>query len=317
MTADVIKYAELPNSKIYLSQLYNIVKEIKNLNGFKLIAGRFMKIIKKAALDNAKELQEKNDIKIDITDHIQEFIKISKQTDALWGYIEDSIDERKRLARMGIESVEELRAYLREYYLYRYAGQSVDPKQKAIKQLERKYRLEQKGDVNFTPKDIVLEMIELTDIDSSSRVLEPSAGIGYIADEVRKITENVDCIEWCNSYSELLKLKGHNVVGNDFLKFEKANYYDTIIMNPPFSNNSDIIHLKHAYNILKTGGKLVCITSRHWTFAEDKKSQEFREWFSSMDGQSIELEAGVFEMTNVRTNIVVISKGKDCRELAG
>jgi hypothetical protein len=297
-TADIIKYAEIPSSIIYKDQLQRIIFDIRKEDGFKLISNRLQKLI-----NNSSKNQ------VDITGYEEEFDKIYKNTDVLKGqYFESAIEERRRLERMGINSVEELRAYLREYWTYKTAVKTtVDPTQKKIKELERQYKLDQKGDINFTPSEIALTMIELADIDNNSRVLEPSAGIGNIADQIKKFTNNVDVCEQMTSYSELLKLKGYNVVGYDFLKLDTYNTYDCIIMNPPFSDEQN--HLKHAYDLLKVGGKIISITSPHWTFANDKASQDFRSWFNEVGGEiTEELESGTFEMTNVRSQIVVINK---------
>jgi hypothetical protein len=313
ITADIIKYVEIPSSTIYLRQLQSIINDIKNTDGFKLIANRLQKLIDNAKL---KQKDPHHDPLIDITDYDQELDKIYKNTDVLKGqYFETAVEERKRLSRMGINSVEELRAYLREYFNYRTVKSSIDPKEKKIKELEREYKLDQKGDINFTPSEIALQMIELAEIDNNSRVLEPSAGIGNIADQIKKFCNNVDVCEQMYSYQELLKLKGYNIVGSDFLQYNNYNYYDCVIMNPPFSQET--IHIKHAFDMLKAGGKLIAISSPHWTFANDKGSKEFREWFNEMGGEiAEELESGTFEMTGARSNIIVITKESETMQKA-
>jgi 16S rRNA G1207 methylase RsmC len=139
-------------------------------------------------------------------------------------------------------------------------------------------------------------------------VLEPSAGIGNIADKVREVTKDIDVIELMSSFREILNLKGYNLIGSDFMEYDIDRRYDAVIMNPPFSNNKDIEHLKHAYGFVKAGGVLVSITSPHWTFAGDKKSKEFREWIETQNYFSEPLESGTFEATGVRSEIVVIHK---------
>jgi len=313
ITADYIKYAEIPSSKISLYRLQSIINEIKNTDGFKLIANRLQKLIDSAKL---KQKDIHHDPLIDISDYDSELDKIYKNTDVLKNqYFETAIEERRRLSRMGIESVEELRTYLREYFNYRTVKSSIDPTEQKIKELERKFKFDQKGDINFTPSNIALQMIELADISNNSRVLEPSAGIGNIADQIKKFTPNVDVCEQMYSYSELLTLKGFNVVSSDFLQYENNNYYDCIIMNPPFSQEQE--HIKHAYNLLKVGGKLIAITSPHWTFANDKSSKEFRQWFENLNGEIVEeLESGTFEMTQVRSNIIIINKDTETMQKA-
>ena len=310
VTIDVIKYVEIPSSKIYLRQLQSIINDIKNTDGFKLIANRFQKLV-----NNAVVKDKDHDPQIDLTGYEEELDKIYKNTDVLKNqYFETAIEKRRRLSRMGIDSIEELRAYLREYWNYREVKKTVDPTQKKIKELERQYKLDQKGDINFTPSEIASQMIEYAEIDNNSKVLEPSAGIGNIADQIKKFTENVDVCEMMNSYRELLTLKGHNVVGQDFLEYKNYNYYDAVIMNPPFSDEQN--HIKHAYDLLKYGGKLISITSPHWTFANDKSSKEFRQWFDDLGGEIIEdLESGTFERTGVRTQIIVINKEETLKQV--
>ena len=313
ITADIIRFAEIPSSTIYLRQLQSIINDIRNTEGFKLIANRLQKLIDNAKL---KQKDPHHDPLIDISDYDAELDKIYKNTDVLKNqYFETAIEERRRLSRMGIESVEELREYLREYFNYRTVKSSIDPTQQKIKELERSLKFTQGGDTFFTPSNIALQMIELADISHNSRVLEPSAGIGNIADQIKKFVDNVDVCEQMYSYSELLTLKGFNVVGSDFLKYENNNYYDSIIMNPPFSTEQS--HIKHAYDLLKTGGKLIAITSPHWTFANDKSSKEFRQWFENLNGEIVEeLESGTFEMTQVRSNIIVINKDTETMQKA-
>lgn len=230
---------------------------------------------------------------------------------------EETKKEIKRLQKAGINNYLDLEKAIKQFKnILDNIANPVNEIEKKIKQLTNKYKLEQKGDINFTPLHVVDQLIELAEIDNNSRVLEPSAGIGNIADKIKGVTNNIDCIEKMTSYQELLKLKGFNVVGSDFLTYNRINYYDAIIMNPPFSKNQDIQHIQHAYKMLRPGGKLVAISSKHWTFASDKQSQEFREWIEEKLLHQIELESGTFEMTNVSSNIIVLEKFDETKQEA-
>lgn len=216
--------------------------------------------------------------------------------------------KQAQLKKYGITNTQELIKAVEEYkIIYNSIDRYVNQKEKQIKKLSNEYKLRQKGDINFTPSKVVDQLIELSGIDNNSVVLEPSAGIGNIADKIKAITEQVEVCEQMNHFCELLKLKDHNIVGNDFLELDKYNYYDCIIMNPPFSAEQE--HIKKAFDLLKVGGRIVAITSPSWTFTSDRKSQEFRQWFNDMGGEIVqELESGTFEMTQVRTQIIVIDK---------
>jgi hypothetical protein len=214
---------------------------------------------------------------------------------------------QKRLQKAGINNTAELLKAVNEYkQIYNISNKPVNYTEKKIKQLEREYKMQQKGDINFTPSKVVEQLIQYAHIDSNSRVLEPSAGIGNIADQIKKYTNNLDVCEQMFHFGELLKLKGHNVVGNDFLEFETNNKYDAIIMNPPFSDEQN--HIRHAYELLNDGGTLVSISSPHWTFANDRKSIEFREWLDCETCFTEDLQSGTFEMTGVASKIIVIEK---------
>jgi protein-L-isoaspartate O-methyltransferase len=225
--------------------------------------------------------------------------------------------KQKRLQKAGINNTEQLIKAVEEYkIIVELIDKPISPTIKKIKQLTSEYKMRQKGDVNFTPLEVVERMIQFAMIDGNSKVLEPSAGIGNIADKIKEVTEHVDCLESSPSFQELLKLKGYNVVGWDFLTYEKYGYYDSIIMNPPFSNNQDITHLKHAYKLLKNDGVLVCITSPHWQFANDRTSQEFRNWIDEKNYNVVELPSGTFEMTGVSSRIIIINKMEEVLENA-
>jgi len=232
-------------------------------------------------------------------------------------YNKELPQRQKKLTKYGITNTQELNNAVDEYkIIYNSINQYTSEKDQQIKKLSNQYKLQQKGDINFTPAEVVEKMIQYANINHNSKVLEPSSGIGNIADKIKAITEHVDVCEQMYSFSELLKLKGHNIVSNNFLEYNKQNYYDAIIMNPPFSNNQDITHLKHAYNLLKNNGTLVCITSPHWTFANDKASQNFKEWIEEKNYYTEELPSGTFEMTNVRSQIIVIEKNEEVMQEA-
>lgn len=143
------------------------------------------------------------------------------------------------------------------------SNNTIDLRTEKIKKLEREYKMQQKGDINFTSKNVVKQLINYADIKESDKILEPSAGIGNIVDQLKQYSNNIDVCEYQYSYAELLKLKGYNIICNDFMKCDNYNTYDKIVMNPPFSKNQDTQHVKQAYKCLKNNGKLVAITSNH------------------------------------------------------
>ena len=181
-----------------------------------------------------------------------------------------------------------------------------DETQRKIKKLESEFKMRQKGDIHFTPTRLVDKLIEYARIDEKSVVLEPSAGIGNIADMVKNITQHVDVVEKVYDFCDLLKLKGYSLVGSDFMEYNPEKKYDAIIANPPFSEEQE--HIRHMYDLLSDNGTIVTVCSPHWTFANDKKSIAFREWLDEKTYYVKDVPSGVFDMTNVAAKILVIEK---------
>jgi hypothetical protein len=96
---------------------------------------------------------------------------------------------------------------------------------------------------------------------SVARLLEPSAGEGHLIKRFFKEdrwhqTTPIDVVEIDISKHPMLKSKGFNVVGIDFLEFNGASLYSHIIMNPVFNNG--VKHVLKAWEIL-FDGELVAI----------------------------------------------------------
>lgn len=224
--------------------------------------------------------------------------------------LENAKETKDRLNAMGIENAREFRAALREYVSMREEPKGEDE----IKQLERAMVGRQNDGLDFfpTPRDTVNDMLKMAHIKEGDSVLEPSAGMGHIAESIRESGVEPDVIEYSSGRRELLEKKGFNVVGQDFLEFKGE--YDKIIMNPPFSKRQDAKHVKHAYNLLKAGGTLVSVMGEGVFFGQDKEAESFRTWLDSVGGESEQLESGTFNdkslpvQTGVNTRIVVIRK---------
>lgn len=169
-----------------------------------------------------------------------------------------------------------------------------------------------------TPKSLVDQMIQVADLDymndPDTKILEPSAGHGAIADAIRaKVPQaQLDVVELLPMNADALARKGHAVHEQDFLSF-KGGPYDRIIMNPPFSVDGDalayITHINHAWDMLKDGGKLVAIVPTGFTFRNDEKSRAFRK-LVDMHGWREEVPAGTFKEsgTGIPTMLVELTK---------
>lgn len=212
----------------------------------------------------------------------------------------------KRLQKAGITDTDELAAAV-ECFDTLLQSAVIPPDPNAIRLRDMLYRAKmyQKGDIQFTPPELAKELVALAGVRKDSRVLEPEAGIGNIADAAKEVTVHVDCIERMTDFCEILKLKKHNVIGNDLLTAETAPIYDAVVMNPPFSEECE--HIKRAFDFLRPGGSLVAVCSSSIQWKSTRKYEQFRDWLSEHT-HSIDECGAKFEMTGVHTVVLVVDK---------
>ena len=212
----------------------------------------------------------------------------------------------KRLQKAGITDTDELAAAV-ECFDTLLQSAVIPPDPNAIRLRDMLYRAKmyQKGDIQFTPPELAKELVALAGVRKDSRVLEPEAGIGNIADVAKEVTDHVDCIERMTDFCEILKLKKHNVIGNDLLTAETAPIYDAVVMNPPFSEECE--HIKRAFDFLRPGGSLVAVCSSSIQWKSTRKYEQFRDWLSEHT-HSIDECGAKFEMTGVHTVVLFVDK---------
>jgi phospholipid N-methyltransferase len=169
-----------------------------------------------------------------------------------------------------------------------------------------------------TPDAICDKLVGYADIQAGHFFLEPSAGKGAIVKAVHRLADaphiRFFAIELDpKNVAELQKLDYLNVAEGDFLKHKQM--VDRIVMNPPFSQDQAIRHVKHAYDLLSPGGRLVAIMDKGWMFGANKTRREFKEWYEGMQSDGFasvpeELPPGTFKDsgTNVGAILVIISK---------
>lgn len=163
-----------------------------------------------------------------------------------------------------------------------------------------------------TPRDIAEILCDMAEITPESKVLEPSCGMGNLADVIYERNPSLlYAMELNEEMGKHLCSKPYSsVVGQDFLEYENYGGYDRIIMNPPFSKQQDIDHALKAYEILADGGILVSVMSISILFRSNKKAVAFREFLEEHDAEIVELPEGAFKEsgTMVRTCVVKIKK---------
>lgn len=211
--------------------------------------------------------------------------------------------------KMGITSAEQLAAAKE---LLASTGPKVDDTANKIRQLEYKIMGDKSTEFFPTPLPVVDTMLAelVAGGVSTGRLLEPSAGNGRIADSARDAGYEVDCVEINPTLREILELKGHNLVGWDFMNYDcHHDGYDAVLMNPPFSEEDD--HIGAAFQLLKPGGVLVAVASPKLKFHTSKRYTEFREFVEQYGGW-VDLPANTFakelNSTGVATILITLNK---------
>jgi hypothetical protein len=302
-----LKYVEFPEVKIYKNNFQSTCLKLSNKPGQKRRAEKFLRDLKytndgEFMVINRRDIPELKALIMDMESYEQKNHK-------------ESIASLERLLKMNIDTIELLKMALREFVACISNDLLSDKEKQAqkIKSIERAL-IGQKIDGFFpTPEAVVNRMIDEANINESDYIIEPSAGLGHIADKIKESYPNniLNVVECVSSLRDALEIKGHSLLQTrDFLEVQQS--YDKIIMNPPFENCQDIRHVMHAYSLLNEGGRIVAIMSEGPFFRSQKMDVEFRNWLESVGGYSEKLPEKSFESafrpTGVNTRLVIIHK---------
>lgn len=158
-----------------------------------------------------------------------------------------------------------------------------------------------------TQEPLGREVIAEAEIEPGMKVCDPSAGDGALARLAAEIVgiQNVDTFELQPCNVAILRDLGFSPVQGDFLDVAPEPRYDRIIMNPPFARQQDIDHVRHAWTMVKPGGKLVAIMSASVDFRSNRKTQEFRE-FLEQHGRLRKNPEGSFKESGTMASTVTV-----------
>lgn len=110
-----------------------------------------------------------------------------------------------------------------------------------------------------TPERLARIAVDLAEIGPGDMCLEPSAGIGGIADLMP--ADRMRCIEISDLHCKVLLAKGYDATPADFIAWSTRtrDRFDRIVCNPPYSEGRWQSHIEHAASLLKPSGRLVAI----------------------------------------------------------
>lgn len=298
-----VKY---PYPHVNLSFVHTIADELKDVPGFRRVSKKLAKVEGKDGL---------NYVTFRHTGYIEALRRL------LAGYrgrntytvrwIKASYMDWVRVKRMGLTTLPLLRAALREYLEFRTQAGSADP----IREMMRDLVGWNLPGYYPTPSDHAANMVRLAEVTMGDRGWEPNGGHGAIADEMRAAGCEPDVCEINTRLQKILVAKGYNLVGGDMTEYRDGEGYDVIVMNPPFANGEDAIHIAYAYNmLLKPGGRLVAAMSAN--ALTGSRYTAFRLWFEKVDGDHVDdIPPGAFKWagnnggTGVGAIVVRLVKG--------
>jgi len=110
-----------------------------------------------------------------------------------------------------------------------------------------------------TTSELAAQLLDEADIREGETCLEPSAGMGGLADLMPQA--QTTCVEISPLHCRVLEAKGHHVIETDFLAWsqETPQRFDVVVMNPPYSEGRAVAHLNAAAALVKEGGRLAAI----------------------------------------------------------
>ena len=172
-----------------------------------------------------------------------------------------------------------------------------------------------------TPPALAARMATLARLAPGDRVLEPSAGLGRLVGALLEIGAGVHAIEpepanvvplrelagGAGRRCDGSRLSVSETTFEEFHAAQSGELFEAIVMNPPFSDNRDIGHIRAAWDHLAPGGRLVAICSEGPFFRQDRAAVAFREWLDGIDASVEKLPPGTFREsgTDVATRLIV------------
>ena len=158
-----------------------------------------------------------------------------------------------------------------------------------------------------TPPNIAAYAVEMAEIEDHHSCLEPSAGVGSIADLMPK--GNTKCIELSELHAAVLKQKNFDVVQTDFIDWaDKTSLrFDRIVMNSPYSQGRYQLHLEKAASLLKSDGLLVAVLP---------SSCNGKELIAGLEHEYSPVFEGQFKDTSIDTVVVRIRRAMTAQKAA-
>jgi hypothetical protein len=302
------RHAVYPKPYLYRGHLVQAFAQFEKTPGLKQITAKMRKMVDATPKEqDFVEFVHEHQIEL-----LEEFLSRAKAAGMRVWWFDHCLDAYKRLRSANIYDAHELRSALRELTPHLVAVAADDP----VNRAEDELRGMDLPGFFPTPRPVIDKLLAHARIEPAHRILEPSCGKGDILDAIRRQIPDVTltAIERNLALQGVLTAKryGEIVRYEDFL--EHVGEYDRVVMNPPFEEGQDILHVRHAYDLLAPAGRLVSIVCEGPFFRNDAKSVAFRAWLEEVAANVEQLPEDAFQgvatfrQTGVRTRLVVVDK---------
>lgn len=192
-----------------------------------------------------------------------------------------------------------------------------DPRQKLGLMLETGVAVDEKkrDQAFFTPPELANRLAEVANV-KGCEVLEPSAGLGALADACREagagsITlfeinpERAKSLEdkyafdvHCVDFLSILPNERWSIV-KDGIGYHTP--FNRIVMNPPFTKGQDIKHVAHALKWLQPGGCLVSV------MLDNQTRPKFQTLIAGREHVIESVPAGAFKQSGTNIATIILS----------
>lgn len=178
------------------------------------------------------------------------------------------------------------------------------------------------------PAQVVKVLISELRLFEGVDLLVSAAGTTDIADGIRKACPGaiITFVEQNKTLYQILESKGCFLMNTgDFLKVDCWPGFDRIALIPPFMYKQEIKHVRHAFLMLKPGGRLIAIVRALAHFCNqlpqtslasprmNGEASHFHDWVKEFGGKIEELPEELLQegddgTTTARLHIIIINK---------
>ena len=113
----------------------------------------------------------------------------------------------------------------------------------------------------------------------------------------------VECFEINSDLHQALTLLDFQPLDRDFLFATPRPMYDRVLMNPPFSKDAYIDHVRAAYDWLAPGGELVAVLPNGYQSSRSLQRRNFSDWLDDLDASRYDNPADAFTKSDRRCGV--------------